>query len=584
MADVENNMASAAPTDHQHSDSGSRRLRMRFWGWGAEHIGLTDGEMENLRKAIGKRAHSDFQEISEPQLDEFSLSTPAVQPPSTITALFSATAYDRLSHCLGKSQPDLIRMLMRKPGIVPDWVAFPRSEADVGRILEWADDTNQIVVPFGAGSSVCGGVETVAGTACAGVISLDCQYLCRVLEIDSQSRAAHIQAGALGPELEEQLRPHGLTLRHFPQSFEYSTLGGWIATRSGGHYASLYTHIDDFVQALSVYTPTGSFQTRRLPGSGAGPSPDRLFIGSEGTLGVITSAWMRLQQRPTFRASASVKFSGMLEAAEAVRLIAQAGLFPANCRVLDPEEAANNRVADDGSAVLILGFESADHPLQAWMTRALEITSSCGGKHDAEAVQRSLTQANAPTASKAPQRPGEAQAWRNAFLRMPFMINHSLRLGLLADTFETAITWDAFPDFYANVRTKMKAVLREISGEEQVRLSCRFTHVYPDGPAPYFSYSIAGGKSLADMMARWYQVKQAANEVLIDCGGTITHHHAVGRDHLGGYRRQIPDAFRHVLRNAKQALDPNSILNPGILVTPENRPLPEQDLSRLAKV
>jgi len=161
----------------------------------------------------------------------------------------------------------------------------------------------------------------------------------RVLEVDTVSRAARIQAGVLGPALETQLRPLGLTLRHFPQSFEFSTLGGWIATRSGGHFATLYTHIDDFVESLRVVTPTGTIASRRLPGSGAGPSPDRLFLGSEGTLGVITEAWMRLQDRPRLRASASVRFRDFGAGAAAVRALGQAGLYPSNCRLLDPGEA-----------------------------------------------------------------------------------------------------------------------------------------------------------------------------------------------------------------------------------------------------
>src|SRR5262249_4680087 len=169
--------------------------------------------------------------------------------------------------------------------------------------------------------------------------------------------------GGVGPALEEQLRPHRLTLRHFPQSFELSTLGGWIATRSGGHYATLYTHIDDFVESLRIVTPSGTIATRRLPGSGAGPSPDRLFIGSEGTLGISVEAGMGGQDRPTFRASASVGFARFAAGAAAARAVAQAGLFPANCRLLDPGEALTAGAGDGSEAVLLLAFESADHSL-----------------------------------------------------------------------------------------------------------------------------------------------------------------------------------------------------------------------------
>src|SRR5205085_8494966 len=181
-----------------------------------------------------------------------------------------------------------------------------------------------------------------------GAVSIDLGRLDRVLDVDRTSRAARIQAGALGPALEDQLRPHGYTLRHFPQSFEHSTLGGWLATRSGGHYATNYTHIDDLVESLRAVTPAGVIETRRLPGSGAGPSPDRLLLGSEGILGVITEAWMRIQDRPRFRASAGVRFTSLEEGVAAARAVAQAGLFPTNCRLLDERGAATSAgIADD---------------------------------------------------------------------------------------------------------------------------------------------------------------------------------------------------------------------------------------------
>src|SRR5437764_9863468 len=187
-----------------------------------------------------------------------------------------------------------------------------------------------------------------------------------------------MQAGARGPELEDQLRPHALTLRHFPQSFEFSTLGGWLATRSGGHYATLHTHIDDFVESVRAVTPQGLWESRRLPGSGAGPSPDRALLGSEGILGVITEAWMRVQDRPTFRASATARFKDFATAAEGARAVAQAGLYPANCRVLDPVEAQLTGTDDSGDTILLLAFESADHPLAAWIARAVECVRDHG--------------------------------------------------------------------------------------------------------------------------------------------------------------------------------------------------------------
>ena len=266
-----------------------------------------------------------------------------------------------------------MRAFARDFANAPDLVALPQSEADVAAVLDWASQAKVAVIPFGGGSSVVGGVEPAVGDGYAGAVSLDLRHLDRVLEVDATSRAARIQGGIRGPAIEAALKPHGLAIRHYPQSFEFSTLGGWIATRSGGHFATLYTHIDDFVESIRTITPAGVMESRRLPGSGAGPSPDRLIIGSEGALGVITEAWMRLQGRPRFRGDAVFGFPDFFAAARAVRAVAQAGLYPSNLRVIDNDEAGTTGVNAYEESLLVLAFESADHPVDAWMNRAIEL-------------------------------------------------------------------------------------------------------------------------------------------------------------------------------------------------------------------
>ena len=546
----------------------SRRRRLRFYGWGYADDVLSPDEEARVRGAARRFGTDASAAIAEPQEHEFDLQAPRVSPPSSLAPLISVTPYDRLVHSLGKSFADIVRMFLRDVRHPPDLVAFPKNESDVAGVLEWAAGANVAVVPFGGGSSVAGGVEPDVGDSYAGTLSLDLQYLHKVLEVDRQSRAARIEAGGLGPELEEQLKPHGLTLRHFPQSLQLSTLGGWIATRSGGHYASLYTHIDDFVESTRTVTPAGTLETRRLPGSGAGPSPDRMIIGSEGILGVIVEAWMRLQDRPTYQASASVAFATMRDAVAAVRALSQSALYPTNCRLLDPAEARNNGVGDGKTAILVLGFESADHALDSWMSRALQLVADHRGTYDAEAVQRSL----APKGGAGEHRQGAAGQWRNAFIRMPYYRDLSVALGIITDTFETAITWDRFETLYEATRERTSRAIREICGHD-ASVSCRFTHIYPDGPAPYFSYSALGTSSgkLADSLAKWRDIKKATNEIVVDLGGTVTHHHAVGRDHRSGYEKQSSPLFRAALTHAKQALDPAGILNPGVLVDPAGR-------------
>lgn len=544
----------------------SRRPLRRFWGWGQADAALNSKELANLKFMV-EQLGAPFSAPPLPCVEEFALRLPRIAPPPALAAMFSGTPLDRLNHSYGKSYADLARMWLRDVPNPPDWVAFPDDEQAVVDILDWAARSHVAVMPYGGGSSVCGGVEPDVGDSYAGVVSLDMERLSRVLEVDKTSRAARIQAGALGPELESQLRPHGLTLRHFPQSFEFSTLGGWIATRAGGHYATLHTHIDDFVESTRMVTPTGVMQTRRLPGSGAGPAPDRLVLGSEGTLGVITEAWMRLQQRPRFRVSASASFADYFAAAQCVRALAQSGLNPSNCRLLDPLETVFSGVGNGSCAILVLGFESADHPVSAAMERALELVRDHGGLYDLESVRRAML----ATGSDAHRR-GAAGDWREAFLRMPYWRDPAVGLGVIMDTFESAITWDRFEAFYAGVKETVSAVMERATGQEAL-LSCRLTHVYPDGPAPYFTLAVRGSVdgSVACALAAWRDIKLAANAAVVQHGGTITHHHGVGRDHRSGYEVEVPPLFRQMLGAAKQVVDPQGILNPGVLYDPTGR-------------
>ena len=388
------------------------------------------------------------------------------------------------------------------------------------------------------------------------MISLD--RLDQVIEVDEVSRAARIQAGVFGPHLEDQLRPHGYTLRHFPQSFRFSTLGGWIATRSGGHYATNHTHIDEFVESTRMITPAGWWESRRLPGSGAGPSPDRMVIGSEGILGIITEAWMRIQKRPSFRATAGILFPSWEAGYEAVRNIVQAKLWPANLRILDPEEAQRAAGLDGKSSLVIVAFESAELSQRHNITQAVEIARDAGGLIAEDEIQIDDGTGN-PTG-----RAGAVGAWRDAFIGVGNGVETSL--GVVADTFETAITWDRWPEFDHVVRTAVGQALQATFGEHH-SLSCRFTHVYPDGPAPYYSWSGMG--SQGSEVEQWQTIKDAANEALVAAGGTSTHHHAVGRMHRpNAYDIQRPALFAQSLRAVKKHLDPNGILNPGVLIDP----------------
>ncbi len=499
--------------------------RRSVWGWGFDEEPAADA-------VAGLRAHLGFgrEELETPAAP--SLSEPRIAIPPELRDCASTDAYDRARWGLGRSYLDTIRGLRGEFAEAPDFVVHAWTEDHVIRTLEWATEHGVTVTPVGGGTSVVGGIGS-------GSIALHLGAMDRVLEVDRVSRAARIQAGAAGPVLEEQLATHGLTMRFYPQSFELSTLGGWIATRAGGHFASGPTHVDDLVEGVRAVTPgQGIWHSRRLPGSGAGPSPDRLLLGSEGTLGVITEAWVRVQPKPTDRRAATIAFDTYEQAARAVRDVLQAGLRPANCRVISPQEAALTLAGDGTKALLLLTFESSlDEPFQQALRIAGGVASGASG--------------------------GSSE-WRDAFLRAPYLRDTFVRMGVLSETFETAITWDKHDVFVEAVRGTAEAVLRERCGAGQVTV--RMTHAYPDGAAPYFTCLAPVERGAEE--ETWRAVKHAAGEAILRGGGTITHHHAVGRDHRPWYDRQRPDAFAAALRGAKAAVDPAGILNPGVLDGP----------------
>ena len=528
-----------------------------WWGWGRQGAGLSAEQRQRLGMLLGTQLDtSGLVPLSPPQPQDVALPACRLE---TVFEWLSDTPVQRAGHTYGKAFRDVVRALRGDLSVAPDLVATPADEEQLVATLGWADDKGYAVIPYGGGTSVVGGVEARCRDAFPGVISLDLGRLTGVHEVDRASRAARIGAGTLGPALEQELSSHGLTLRHFPQSFEFSTVGGWIATRAGGHFATLYTHIDDFVEALTVVTPAGRIETRRLPGSGAGPSPDRMFLGSEGALGVITEAWLRLQDRPRHRASASFSFPDFYAAAEAARLLAQSGLFPANCRILDPIEALINGIGDGATTFLLVGFESADHPVDGWLSRAVEIVEGAGGS----STESRPTSAALPSADiVSGGEDGAVDRWKKMFLRGPYLRDALVEMGMIVETFETAITWDRFGTFHRTVKETAERAVGSVCGSGVV--SSRVTHVYPDGAAPYFTV-IAPAKA-ESQVSQWDEIKAAVSDALIDGGGTITHHHAVGRDHRPWYDRQRPELVAKALKEAKRALDPNGILNPGCLI------------------
>jgi alkyldihydroxyacetonephosphate synthase len=525
-----------------------------WWGWGDDERHLGADALEGLAEGVAERFGIQPPGIQQPVgVEDLDLPAPRVAVPAALAEVVTDSPDERARHAHGQAYVDVVRAFHGELEAFPDLVALPRDEGEVEAVLGWCADEDAACIPFGGGTSVVGGVNPPSDRR---VVSLDTRNLSGVAEVDRVSLAARVRAGTPGPALEDALRPLGLTMRFYPQSWEHSTLGGWVATRAGGHDATLRTHVDDLVEAVSAVTPAGRWESRRLPASGAGPSPDRLLLGSEGALGVITDAWVRIRRRPTFRADATVNFADFATGCAAVRDLVQAGSHPANCRLLDPAEALLNGAGDGSDAVLVLGYESADHALGSEIERALEICWAHGGESPEGPRLRE--------GDRSGERDDAGGAWRDAFIRAPYLRDALVALGMVVETFETAMTWDRLDGFVDAVLRATRTAVEQACGTAHVAV--RLTHAYPDGAAPYVTVIAPGRRG--DEVAQWRTVKAAASEAILAAGGTITHHHAVGRDHRGWYDEQRPAPFGTALRAAKTAIDPAGILNPGVLVDP----------------
>ncbi|MBI2384040.1 MAG: FAD-binding oxidoreductase [Gammaproteobacteria bacterium] len=516
-------------------------------GWGYVEDALADRERAAVLKVAGGWMGGRVQERRAPPAPEaVRLPASRIAIPDALRDCVDGAHAARLLHARGRSFRDLAELRGGELRQAPDAVATPRSRQELERVLAWAGERDYAVIPYGGGSSVVGGVNPEGVGDARGVITLSLRGLDRVLDVDTRSRTVHAEAGILGPDLDAALKPYGLAVRHFPQSYFHSTLGGWVATRGAGHFSTGLAKIEDRVQALGVTLPDGRrVETRRLPASSIGPDPNRLWCGSEGFLGVITDVHLRGVALPTSRVSCGIRFKTFEQALEGARAIVQAGIQPTQLRILDPVEHLLSRAFAGRAAtgaLMVLAFESAGAPVEPLFAAAQELARAQGGevlKQDGEEA---------------------VGDWRNTFFRQPYIRDALLDHAIVSDTFETAVPWSAVPGFYHAVRDAALRAVQEVCGVGMV--SCRSTHSYTDGLCLYFAFFGPGRHGA--LVDQWWQLKAAASEAVARHGGTLSHHHAMGRDHKRWAQAELPEAFRAAIRAAKRELDPQGLLNPGL--------------------
>jgi len=450
----------------------------------------------------------------------------------------------RVRHTRGRSTPDLLRLRHGDGADAPDVVVRPGDHDAVQAVVSWCSERRVALVPFGGGTSVVGGL-VARRDGFSGVLALDLGRLDRLIGVDSESRTAELQAGLLGPEAEAALAEHGFVLGHYPQSFEYASVGGFAATRSSGQASAGYGRFDAMVTGLTVATPRGTWTLGRGPSSAAGPDLRQLVLGSEGAFGVITSVVVRVRPVPEATAYDGWRFGSFAEGVAALRSLVQAGEAPTVLRLSDETETAVNLADPDA-----VGGGSAGGVL---------VVTGHEGAADAVASSRALVAARLTALGGTALGEDPGRAWLRGRFHGPYLRDSLLDAGVLVETLETATSWSRLLDVHAAASA---ALQQSLDGGSPLVL-CHVSHVYPTGASLYFTVAARQGE---DPLAQWEAAKRAATHALVAAGATITHHHAVGRDHQPWLADEIGELGVDVLRAVKDRLDPQGVCNPGVLV------------------
>jgi alkyldihydroxyacetonephosphate synthase len=541
---------------------------VKWWGWGLESktYPLDDKPqfwpylLKTLKLAkLNRCSHVTFEEVSLPpcRLDDRTLA----RLKRTVGADVSSEKCDRLTHSLGRSYLDLLNLrwgLIRNP---PDAVVYPRDERQVAKLLSFARANRISIVPFAGGSSVVGGVEPTKPRGMKGAITVDLRRMKNVLDVDAVSLTATVEAGISGPGLEDELNKRGFTLGHFPQSFQFSVLGGWIASRSAGQVSTKYGKIEDMVESLTLVSPNGKLDTKAVPASATGPQLKQVLIGSEGTMGVITKAKLRIHHVPAVSRYEGLMFKSFRNGINAIRETMQSGSVPAMMRLSDPDETTLS---------LMLSSQSATTKLGLWMLERLGYAPSrqcvmiLGVEGDPTIVkaERQIAVGACKRNGAFAIGKGVGATWLNERFELPYLRDVLLDHCILVDTLETATTWDKLEALHGAMKKSIEEAIAEmgVTGLAFAHVS----HAYPDGASIY--YTIVAPQVTGKEVQQWLGIKKAATDCIMQNGGTLSHHHGIGKDHTPWIKQELGENGLALLRAIKRQLDPEGVMNPGKLL------------------
>lgn len=521
--------------------------RLRWFGWGSP--GTVDPELPAETSALLERLGAGAR-TPPPALEDVRLPAPHPLDLDALRAIVGADAVrddrlSRVSHAAGRSYLDLLALRAGDALGAPDAVVYPGNGDEVAAVLAACTHAGVDVVPFGGGTSVVGGVTPPTQRTRA-LIALDLARLDGLLGVDPVALTARVQAGMTGPALEAALAEHGLTLGHHPQSFEFATVGGWVATRSAGQASTGYGAIEELVTGLRCATPAGELVARDVPATAAGPDLRQLLIGSEGALGVITEVTLRVRPAPAVRRYEAWTFPSFAAGLEALRALQQSHAAPDVARLSDEAEVALNRMVaahtaridpDHPGVAAILGWEGDADDVESRAARSTHVASAHGG---------------------APEPGDGGAAWAAGRYAAPYLRDVLMDRGMLVETLETAAPWSRLAELHAAVAASLRTQL----GERTLVL-CHVSHLYPSGASLYFT--VLTGQRAGEEAEQWRTAKAAALDAMLAHGATITHHHAVGRDHARWLPEEIGDLGVATLQAAKDRLDPAHVMNPGVL-------------------
>ena len=568
-----------APAPNTGNSSALDRLKLRWNGWGqtGHPNPLPDGapQWKLLRDALGLTTlpSTPAKKLADCVLPLNQLPAAAKHGLEEIvgTDNVHVSDFERAFHARGQSYHDLLHLRAGKLGLAPDAVVYPQSSAQVERVLALCAERNIAVVPFGGGSSVVGGVNAHAKSVGGPIITLDMTAMNNVLKIDKHAMTATIEAGIYGPDLEHQLAKHGVTLSHFPQSFQFSTLGGWIAASGAGQQSNRYGKAGKWLVGAQLVTPQGTWDTEAFPASAAGPNLAQLLCGSEGTLGVITQATVRIHDIPKAKDYRGYLLPDFETGLALARQINHADIPIAMLRLSDPDETAYFQAF---SAGLASGLKTALQKLYLRWKRMGDtpclLLIGLEGDPSTVAWARAQTSSLCRKAGALSLGTSPGKKWYHSRFDSPFARDPMLDRGIGIDTLETAASWPTLLELQGKVRAAILDAITspapETSEAQSLQGICmsHLSHSYPDGASLYFTFLFP--RDLENDVAQWQKIKRAATDAITSNGGTISHHHGVGTDHAPWMEEEKGAIGMNLLRQLKSELDPKGIMNPEKLI------------------